>query len=343
MNDSVINTALTSVVVSTLLVATMSGCATTEPTPEYVTPDYPRVSLSTSYVVDADWPRKPRHCTWEHVPGIAVEGKDRVWVFTRGEPPVQVYDTDGEFLFAWGEGRFKLAHHIEIGPAGSIWLCDSGLHVVQKYTEKGELLMTIGTPGEAGADETHMSLPTDMAITPAGDIFVTDGYGNSRVMHFDKNGRFVKQWGRLGTGPGEFSIPHAIALDSAGRLYVADRNNARIQVFDQSGKFIEEWRDLLVPWGLWVTKKDEIWACGSSPMTWRPEDEVMGAPPKDQLFIKFSTGGEVLQLWTVPKGTDKREKPGQLNWVHGMALDSAGNIYAGDIMGQRAQKFCVQK
>jgi hypothetical protein len=102
---------------------------------------------------------------------------------------------------------------------------------------------------------------------------------------------------------------------------------------------LAEWRDLLVPWSLCITDRDEIWACGSSPMVWRPEDSVLGCPPKDQEFMKFDTTGRVLQLWTVPKCENGQEKPGELNWLHSMALDSKGNIYAVDIMGQRAQKF----
>jgi 6-bladed beta-propeller protein len=186
-------------------------------------------------------------------------------------------------------------------------------------------------------------MPTDMAITPAGDVYVSDGYGNARVVHFDKNGKFVKAWGKPGTKPGEFSIPHSIAVDSKGRLYVADRNNVRIQVFDADGKFLEEWRDLLVPWGLAMTKDDELWACGSSPMPWRDEDTTLGCPPKDQVFMRFNTSGKILQVWTVPKGEDGKEKPGELNWVHAIALDSQGNLYAGDINGKRAQKFVRQR
>src|SRR5205823_14831686 len=131
---------------------------------------------------------------------------------------------------------------------------------------EGKLLLTIGTPNHAGCDETHLDKPTDMAITPAGDVFVADGYGNARVVHFDKNGKFVKAWGELGHKPGQFSIPHAIAVDSRGRLFVADRNNVRVQVFDQQGNFLEEWKDLLVPWGFGALKHDEFWVCGSSPM-----------------------------------------------------------------------------
>jgi DNA-binding beta-propeller fold protein YncE len=255
---------------------------------------------------------------------------------------VQVYDADGRFLRAWGKDTIKSAHHIKIDHEGNVWIADIGQHVVQKYTPEGKLLLTLGTKDHAGTDSTHLNMPTDMAITPQGDVFVSDGYGNARVVHFDKQGKFVKAWGKLGSKPGEFSIPHAIAY-CKGRLYVADRNNVRVQVFDPSGKLLDVWQNVITPWGLCVTKDDEIWVCGSSPMQWRKEDAALGCPPKDQVFMKFNADGKLLQLWTVPKGADGLERPGELNWVHAIAVDSRGNLYAGDIKGKRAQKFVRQE
>lgn len=302
-------------------------------------PPYPRINRAISYQVDPTWPQRPPDVAWGHVPGIAVDRQDRVWVFTRAEPPVQVYDASGRFLRAWGSGVIRTAHHLKFDREGNVWVADIGRHVVMKFTPEGKLLETLGTPDEPGADRTHLNQPTDMAIAPSGDVFVSDGYGNNRVVHFDRNGRFVREWGRLGTRPGEFSLPHAIALDSRGRLYVADRNNARVQVFDTNGRLLAVWENLVVPWGFWVTAKDEIWVCGSSPMPWRPEDTVLGCPPRDQVFMKFDPEGRLLQLWTVPKGQDGQEKPGECNWVHAIAVDSQGNLYVGDIIGRRAQKF----
>jgi hypothetical protein len=325
-----------------LFATTFGGTLLAQAEKEKKGPDYPRTSLSTSYKVDPAWPERPKHVQWSDMPGIAVDGHDNVWLFTRAKPPVQAYTADGKYLTGWGDQLVQTAHHMKFDHEGNVWLADIGHHVVMQLTRDGKLLKTLGTRGRAGNDETHLNQPTDMAIAPSGDVFVSDGYGNNRVVHFDKNGKFVKAWGRLGTKPGEFSLPHAIALDSTGRLYVADRNYARVQVFEQSGKFVEEWRDVIVPWGFWVTKKDEIWACGSSPMPWRAEDEVLGCPPKDQVFMRFNTAGRLQQLWTVPKGEDKKEKPGELNWVHALAVDSKGNIYAGDIIGKRAQKFVKQ-
>jgi hypothetical protein len=223
--------------------------------------------------------------------------------------------------------------------AGNVWIADIGNHVVEKYTPEGKLLLTLGTKGQAGRDRQHLNQPTDMAFGPAGDVYVSDGYGNSRVVHYDQRGNYVSEWGEFGHAPGQFSTPHAIATDAKGRVYVADRNNVRIQVFDGRGKFIEEWRDLMVPWGFCVTKDDALWVCGSSPMQWRKNDEALGCPPKDQVVMKFNTAGKLLRLITFPKGLDGMERPGELNWVHAIAIDSRGNLYAGDIIGKRAQKF----
>ena len=306
---------------------------------------YPKVTLSTWYEVDPNWPERPTGILWGRTPGIAVDSKDQVWVFTRAEPPVQIYSAEGRFVHAWGVGLIGTketglgSHQIKIDNKGMIWLADVADHVVLQVTPDGKVLKTLGTRGEPGCDEKHLDKPPDLAITPDGQVFVSDGYGNARIVHFDADGKFVKAWGKLGTGPGEFSLPHAIVADSKGKLYVADRNNARVQVFDQDGKFLDQWQNLIVPWGLCITPKDEIWVCGCTPMQWRETDNTLSCPPKDQVFMKFDTSGKALQIWTVPKGEDDEEQPGELNWVHGIAVDSKGNIYATDIIGERAQKF----
>lgn len=310
-------------------------------------PAYPRIDTATWYEVDSTWPEKPEEYVWEAMPGIAVDRQDRVWTFTRSTPPVQVYGTDGRFIRAWGDDSIETAHHIKIDQQGNVWIADIGLHVVRQFSPGGELLKTLGTPGEAGADETHLNKPTDMAITPGGDVFVSDGYRNNRVVHFDASGEFVKAWGSLGVGPEQFSLPHAIAVDSKGRLYVADRNNVRVQVYSQAGKLLDSWTDLIVPWGFCVTDDDEIWVCGSSPMPWRTHPDYpqapLGCPPADQIVMKFNPDGKVLQMASIPKGADGKEQPGDVNWLHAVAVDSQGNLYLGDIIGKRAQKFVVHR
>src|SRR5690606_39176594 len=120
-------------------------------------------------------------------------------------------------------------------------------------------------------------------------------------------------------------------------LYVADRNSGRIQLFDQQGRFLSQWSNLIMPWGLWISPQDELWACGSSPQWWRRDGRY--PPPKDQLLMRFSLDGRVQQLWSIPIGAEGQAEPGECNWVHAMALDSKGNVYVGDILGKRLQKF----
>jgi hypothetical protein len=307
-------------------------------------PRYPRVSLAKGYVVDPGWPQRPADVPWGQVPGVAVDREDNVWISTRTNPTIQVYAPDGRYRFGWRtEKTNSIAHFIRFDREGNVWTADVGLHTVTKRSPGGQVLLTLGTEDQPGEDASHFYKPTDMAFAPNGDIFVSDGYGNSRVVHFDRHGRFIKAWGSLGTAPGQFSIPHSIVCDSKGRLYVADRNNVRVQVFDQRGRLLDVWQNVMVPWGICISPKDEIWICGSSPMPWMTDPKYptapLGCPPKDQLFARFDTKGRVRELWTLPKGQDDHEQPGEVNWLHAIAFDSKGNVYLGDIIGKRVQKF----
>jgi hypothetical protein len=269
---------------------------------------------------------------------ISVDPNGRVWTLNRGDTPVQVFDQAGNHLASWGEGEFQKPHGLGLDPDGNVWITDIGLHVVRKYSPEGKRLLSLGTPGEPGDDTTHFDQPTDVSVAPNGTVYVSDGYGNNRVVVFDRAGRYLKSWGAFGHDPGRFHLPHALALDSRGRVYVADRSNARIQVFDPQGAFLDEWRNLTVPWDLCITPRDEILVCGSSPMRWPKGPQVvpLGVPPKDQLVIKLDTSGRALELWTFPM---QRNQAGALDWVHAIAVDDQANLYLGDIQGQRVQKF----
>lgn len=293
-------------------------------------------------VVDPAWPQKPEHFKWGQTPGITVDAQDQVYIFTRSQPAVQIYRTDGTFVRSWDMEDFAGAHFIRIDPAGNIWTTNINSHTVRKYNSDGKLLLTLGEPGRAGADRGHFDKPTDMVVLPGGDIFVSDGYGNRRVVHFDANGKYVNEWGGAGTEPGQFALPHSIVADSQGRLYVADRENARIQVFDTKGKLLAVWADRITPWGLWMTKKDEIWVCGSSCVKDAGTNQWSVLPPQDQLVMKLNLKGEVLLRVPLPKTAVPPSKAGEVNWVHGIALDSQGNLYLGDIQGLRAQKFLLK-
>lgn len=296
---------------------------------------YPHVNAADTFRVDPDWPRASPEVEGGLVCGVAVGPDDHVWVLGLGRPPVRVYTPRGEYVRGWGTGEIKHGHQIRLDRHGHVWVTDCGRHCVRKYRPDGTLLMTIGTPDTPGEDATHFHEPADAAVAPDGDVFVADGYVNARVAHFRGDGTFVKAWGGRGSRPGQFSLVHAVALDGRGRVLVADRNNARVQVFDREGRFLAQWADLVVPWGLWVSPRDEVWVGGSSPAAWADDAYALATPPHDQLLMRFDLDGRVRQLWAVPMG----DRAGQLNWVHGLAADSAGNLYCGDYRGGRVQKF----
>ena len=176
------------------------------------------------------------------------------------------------------------------------------------------------------------NIPSDMAITPTGEVFITDE-SNYRVVHFDRDGKFIKAWGTKGKGPGEFNIPHAIGIDSKGLIYVADRGNSRIQVFNQSGNFIDQWPNLIVPFDLWITSEDDIWVCGYGPLRSKSSEELPRT--NDNIVMKFNSEGKVLLNWTFTIG----EKPGEFGEIHGITLDSQGNVFLSDVQRNRIQKF----
>lgn len=309
-------------------------------------PGYAVDPTVVEYDIDPDWPRRPDHVSskgW--VSGLAVDEDDQVWLFSKSEDPVQVYTAEGDFVRTWGKGKFLQPHHLRIDHEGNIWVADFGLHIVQKFTPQGELLKTLGVRGESGEDESHFNMPTDMAVAPDGDIFVTDGYGNRRIVHFDKEGKFIKTWGGAGSGAGQFVLPHAIVLGDDDRLYVADRNSGRIQIFNRDGEFLDQWSQIIMPWGLSI-HGDDLWVCGSSPHWWLRD----GAYPefKDQLLIRFGVDGRVRQLWTIPLGDigpDKnapdtsRLAPNAAVGIHCIDTDTHGNLYVGDIYGEHAMKL----
>ncbi len=338
-----------------LMAAVVAACGAPSPAGVHPSPEtvvaayaeakkqYPHVDLAFSYRVDSSWPadRIPGD-TWGAMSSVAMGPDGNVWTFNRGKIPIQVYTEDGKLVRHWGGQVFKKPHTLRFDRGGNLWASDTGTHTVRKLSLGGAILLTLGVDGQRGADTSHLDEPTDQAFASNGDVYVTDGYGNDRVMVFDKAGTFLRTWGKLGHGPGEFSLPHSIAIDSRDRVYVADRNNARIQVFDAAGHFLTEWRNLTTPWSLLMTQADEVFVCGSSPMLWSEVGaryRMVSIPPKDQLFLKIDAEGRTRELWTLPKGVDGHEHPGDVNWVHTMAFGKDGGLYVGDIEGRRAQKF----
>ena len=270
------------------------------------------------YEADPDWPALPAGWNFGEVAGVAVDAKDHVFVFHRGEHPIMEFLPDGRLLRSWGAGMFIRPHGIRVDPDGNIWTVDNDTHQVLKMDPTGRVRMVIGRRGQGGESDELFNRPTDVAFAPNGDFYVSDGYVNSRVVRFSKDGRFLMAWGKKGDGEGEFNLPHSIAVDGQGRVYVGDRENYRLQVFDADGKFLEQWRHVGSPWGL------DIQADGT----------LFLADGHNDRILKLTLDGKVLGAY----GTNGR-MPGELNFVHHLGLDSKGNIFASEIKNQRVQKL----
>ena len=213
---------------------------------------------------------------WDRPRSVAADGNGFIFVLRPSDPPfatfaqtpVVVFNRAGEVVNSWGDGLFPDAHSIDIDHEGFLWITDKDMHMVYKFTREGRQLMALGEKGIAGDNQSTDTFngPADVVVTPNGDFFVADGHYNSRVVHFSKDGEFIEIiGGTKGSGPGEFDVPHSVALDSQGRLLVADEqptaNNARVQVFDQNGTFIEQWANigLKLPTGLAVAPDDTVY------------------------------------------------------------------------------------
>ena len=199
-----------------------------------------------------NWGELPEGWHFGDVAAVGVDSRDCVYVFSRSEHPVTVFDRDGKFVRSWGEGDFVRPHGVHIGADDSIYLTDDGDHTVRKYTLDGKLLLKLGTSGNPAPFMSGLPFHrcTHTALAPNGDIYVSDGYGNARVHRYSPDGKLLSSWGKPGTGPGEFNIAHNICCDDDGWVYVADRENHRIQVFDGNGRFETEWHNLYRPCGL---------------------------------------------------------------------------------------------
>jgi len=195
------------------------------------------------------------------VSSVTTDSDGNVYVFQRGKKadPIIVFSREGKYLRSWGRGMFGNPHAIRADKENNIWITDNGDHQVMKFTREGKLLMTLGVKGKSGADDKTFFKPTDIAWAKNGDFYVSDGYGNSRVVKFDKNGKYLFAWGKRGSRPGEFRLPHSIAVDSKDQVYVSDRENNRIQIFDKNGKFLKEWTHLGAAQNLFITPDDQLW------------------------------------------------------------------------------------
>jgi len=195
------------------------------------------------------------------VSAVTTDSQGDVYVFHRGKKAdaVVVFDPKGNYLRSWGRNFFGNPHGLRADKDDNIWAVDNGNHQVYKFTREGKLLQTWGIKGQIGTDDKTFNRPTDITFAANGDFFVSDGYGNSRVVKFSKEGKYLQSWGKPGKGPSEFQTVHSIAIDSKQRIYVSDRENNRIQIFTANGEFLSQWTHLGATQGLFITPKDEMW------------------------------------------------------------------------------------
>ncbi|MBI1786758.1 MAG: 6-bladed beta-propeller [Acidobacteria bacterium] len=289
------------------------------------------------YQAVPDWPDLPSGWNFGEVAGVACDARGHVLVFHRGPHPIMEFESGGKFVRSWGDGMISWspgpntpgyaviparpacdscgAHSVRVDPEGNIWIADAGGHVVVKMNPKGRVILQLGRKGVPGTGRGNFNMPTDVAFAPNGDFYVTDGYGNSRVLKFSREGQYLLEWGTRGSGPGEFLLPHAVALDARGRVYVSDRENRRIEIFDSNGKYLSQWANIGGFSGLAMTKDQQLWAAGG--------DRVVLLNLEGQILGRLAPPGNL---------------PGHVNAAHGVAVSDAGEVYVAEL-NWRIQKF----
>ena len=252
------------------------------------------------------------------VSAVATDAKGEVYVFQRGPKadPIVVFDEKGKYLRSWGKGMFGNPHGMRVDRQGNVWVTDNGDHQVMKFTRDGKLLLTLGVKGTKGTDPKTFNRPTDLAFSPDDKHFyVSDGYGNSRVVKFTMDGKYVLDWGKPGTGPSQFNTPHSIAVSAKGNVYVSDRENNRIQIFDANGKFLKEWKHLGATQNLFITPQQELWI-----ITHRDNIENLTYDTLAGRIMKIDLeSGRILGAM---------ESPG--HWIN---VSKAGEIFIGSLTG----------
>ena len=249
--------------------------------------------------------------------GVDVDSKGNIYLLHRGKQPVICLDASGRFVRSWGDDCLDTPHGLRIDRSDYVWVTDIGNHQVFQFSSSGERRVTLGKAGTAGQGIDEFDQPTDVAFGARGEIYVADGYGNSRIIKFTPRGGFLGSWGKAGTGPGEFDTPHAIVVDRRGRVIVGDRENDRLQIFNATGELLAIWPGF-APFGVARDRQDNLFI----------------ADGRANKILQLDDAGKVVASW----GGGGAE-PGQFQLPHMLAADQHGALYVGEIKGQRFQKF----
>jgi len=274
------------------------------------------------YTVQPDFFSPPPGGNFFEASSVAINQQGHIFLFHRRNPMLLEYDSTGKFLRTLADGVFDHPHGLRIDSAGNLWATDDGSHFVVKLSPAGQVLMVLGRRGNGSESNWTFNAPADVGFGPNGEVFVADGYGNSRVVKFDAQGKFLKSWGKYGTAPGEFILPHSIVVDAQGRVYVGDRENMRIQIFDLDGNFLKQWAGIGYPYGLFITPDQHIWMADGG------FDRV----------IELDSDGKILGAVGEPG-----HAPGQFAWAHSLAIGPDRKLFVADVLNWRFQVFTPTK
>lgn len=262
------------------------------------------------YVMDPDWPKPlPEGMAWDQVPNVTIDQDGFIYAFHRTDPPVLKFDKEGNLVDSFGADFVVRPHGFRATPEGTIWATDyapEGGHTITKIDTNGRIVLRLGARGFRGVGPNSFDGPTDVVQADNGDFFVIDGHWNNRIVKFDKAGRYLKEWGQRGDGPGEFNLPHTAVIDQRGRLLVGDRGNHRIQIFDQEGNYISEWDQFGWPSGMFIDKNDILYVADYQSLR-----GVTYGSAEDGTVLGFISGSE----------------------PEGVVVDDEGNVYTGEVTG----------
>ena len=282
-----------------------------------------------TYEEVADWAQLPDGWDFKDAVDVVIDSQDRVYVFGRGGHPIVVFERDGRFVNSWGEGLFTRPHGLTLTSdedQGEVLYCvDDEGHWIGRFSLDGELLLSIGARDEGAPRRSGRPFhrPTKVALDPkTGELYISDGYGNAKIHKFTAEGQHLFSWGDYGTDPGTFNFPHSVCTDSAGKVYVADRENHRVQIFDDRGTYLDQWNNLHRPCGLHI--ENDVVYIGQLPshLGVNQGDPNLGAC----VSIHNLAGERLARLGAALPG----EQPGQFTAPHSIAVDSHGDLYVGE-------------